>query len=451
MAIYIPEAEGIYFSKTKEYFEEVLSSYASGNYRSAIVMLYSIAICDILFKLQELKDMFNDSVADGILQEVDKMRNAHDNKSKSRWEKELLDNVYKKTKLLDLEAYTNLNHLYDHRNFSAHPALNENYELIMPSKETTIAHIKNTLNNILTKPPIFIKNIVDTLTEDLKDKGEIYRERYEELSVYLNNRYYGKMPESMKLTTLKAFWKFCFCSPENEDCMSNLRINRMALEALIDSFPKEAYAYIKDNGHLFSVSVNKKCTLCLVLMLSRHPEIYNILSSETKLQVDSMIEERTSAKLISWFKFTTPKEHIQSLQNEKQIDSHMRPVELLIRHYDEIGEISLLIDYFINYYGKSSNYDTADLRFKVEIQPFISKMTETQIIKLIEVTENNRQIYNRGAAYRTNVEIVLRAKDVLGPDFDYTVYPHFKFDPEIISQNAEKEPVIIDENDVLPV
>lgn len=451
MAIYIPEAEGIYFSKTKEYFEEVLSSYASGNYRSAIVMLYSIAICDILFKLQELKDMFNDSVADGILQEVDKMRNAHDNKSKSRWEKELLDNVYKKTKLLDLEAYTNLNHLYDHRNFSAHPALNENYELIMPSKETTIAHIKNTLNNILTKPPIFIKNIVDTLTVDLKDKGEIYRERYEELSVYLNNRYYGKMPESMKLTTLKAFWKFCFCSPENEDCMSNLRINRMALEALIDSFPKEAYAYIKDNGHLFSVSVNKKCTLCLVLMLSRHPEIYNILSSETKLQVDSMIEESTSAKLISWFKFTTPKEHIQSLQNEKQIDSHMRPVELLIRHYDEIGEISLLIDYFVNYYGKSSNYDTADLRFKVEIQPFISKMTEKQIIKLIEVTENNRQIYDRGAAYRTNGEIVLRAKDVLGPDFDYTVYPHFKFDPKIISQNAEKEPVIIDENDVLPV
>ena len=451
MAIYIPEAEEIYFSKTKEYFEVVLSSYASGNYRSAIVMLYSIAICDILFKLQELKDMFNDSVADGILQEVDKMRNDHDNKSKSRWEKELLDNVFKKTKLLDLEAYTNLNHLYDHRNFSAHPALNENYELIMPSKETTIAHIKNTLNNILIKPPIFIKNIVDTLTEDLKDKGEIYRERYEELSVYLNNRYYGKMPESMKLTTLKAFWKFCFCSPENEDCMSNLRINRMALEALIDSFPKEAYAYIKNNGHLFSVSVNKKCTLCLVLMLSRHPDIYNILSSETKLQVDSMIEENTSAKLISWFKFTTPKEHIQSLQNEKQINSHMKPVELLIRHYDEIGEISLLIDYFINYYGESGNYDTADLRFKVEIQPFISKMTETQIIKLIEVTENNRQIYDRGAAYRTNGEIVLRAKDVLGPDFDYTVYPHFKFDPEIISQNAEKEPVIIDENDVLPV
>ena len=51
MTIMIPEADDIYFSKTREYFKEVLSSYANGNYRSAIVMLYSIAICDILYKL----------------------------------------------------------------------------------------------------------------------------------------------------------------------------------------------------------------------------------------------------------------------------------------------------------------------------------------------------------------------------------------------------------------
>ena len=185
MTVYIPEVEDIYFPKTREYFEEVLSSYTNGHYRSAIVMLYSIAICDILFKLQELKDMFDDPVADEILHEINKMRNEHDNKTKSKWEKELLESIYKRTELLNLEAYTNLNHLYDHRNFSAHPALNENYELIMPSKETTIAHIKNILNSILIKPPIFIKNITNALTEDLKDKGEMYRGQYNDMYVYL--------------------------------------------------------------------------------------------------------------------------------------------------------------------------------------------------------------------------------------------------------------------------
>ena len=80
-----------YFQKTREYFDEVLSSYANGNYRSEVVMLYSVAICDLLFKLQELADMYNDTVAVNILQDINKIRNAGDNKSKSRWEKEFVD------------------------------------------------------------------------------------------------------------------------------------------------------------------------------------------------------------------------------------------------------------------------------------------------------------------------------------------------------------------------
>ena len=48
-------AQKIYSPKSREYFKEVISSYVNGNYRSAIVMLYSVCICDLLFKLQELK------------------------------------------------------------------------------------------------------------------------------------------------------------------------------------------------------------------------------------------------------------------------------------------------------------------------------------------------------------------------------------------------------------
>lgn len=156
----------IYFKKTREYFKKVVSSYSNENYRSAIVMLYSISICDILFKLQELKDMYNDSMAAKILKKVEDLRNNKDCLSKSKWEKELVDEVYNETNLLDLESYTNLNHLYDYRNFSAHPALNENYELINPKKEITVVFIKSTLTNILIKPPIFIKNVLGMLTED---------------------------------------------------------------------------------------------------------------------------------------------------------------------------------------------------------------------------------------------------------------------------------------------
>lgn len=180
MTIMIREADDIYFSRTREYFKEVLSSYANGNYRSAIVMLYSIAICDILYKLEELRDMYNDGNAKNILKEVETIRKDNSQYSKSAWEKELIDKVRDKTNLLDLEAYTHLNHLYDYRNFSAHPALNDDYELLSPSSEIVIACIKNTLIDILIKPPIFLKEVFTLLRDDLDDKIDLYKNNRKE-------------------------------------------------------------------------------------------------------------------------------------------------------------------------------------------------------------------------------------------------------------------------------
>ena len=45
------EIEKIYSIKSREYFKEVVSSYAIGNFRSAIVMLYSVCMCDLIYKL----------------------------------------------------------------------------------------------------------------------------------------------------------------------------------------------------------------------------------------------------------------------------------------------------------------------------------------------------------------------------------------------------------------
>lgn len=62
-------AAQIFDARTKEYFAEVLSCYVAGNYRSAVVMLWSVAVCDLLFKLQNLVDLYADAKAkDSMLQ-----------------------------------------------------------------------------------------------------------------------------------------------------------------------------------------------------------------------------------------------------------------------------------------------------------------------------------------------------------------------------------------------
>ncbi|WP_199308538.1 hypothetical protein [Aphanizomenon flos-aquae] len=127
-------SEKIHDGKTKDYFQEVLSSYHNGNYRSAVVMLWSVAVCDIVCKLQYLFDLYQDPVAKSILDELTELQN-NDPKS-ALWEVKLIDETYERTKLLDASEYENLRYLQKQRHLSAHPTLNVDRELHRPNKET---------------------------------------------------------------------------------------------------------------------------------------------------------------------------------------------------------------------------------------------------------------------------------------------------------------------------
>lgn len=430
--VYIPETDDIYFAKTKEYFNEVLGDYANGNYRSAVVMLYSVTICDLLFKLQELLDMYNDPIAANILEEVEKSRNSSDNKSKSFWEKKFVDNIHEKTELLDMESYTILNHLYDHRNFSAHPALNNNFELISPSKETTIALIKSVLENILIKPPIFAKKIVDMLVEDLSEKKSIYKDELEKLHEYLKRKYFDHMSDSMKKGTFRSLWKLCFCLPGDENCRHNLFINRKAMEFLFDD-TAGLIDFMKSNSMFTKTSPNENCVMHLCIFLAHYPQIYTVLSEDTKMQIENLISKSDSVRIISWFLCKNKTEHMQKMiasNNYGKLDEET--IKFVSSQYELSGDITVFIDYCIKYFGSSDSFDCANERYSSVIYPFLTKMTREQFINLISEINSNNQIYKRKANYSSNTEIVKVAFTILGHDFNYDSYPNFTFDKDII-------------------
>lgn len=62
------------FSKTRTYFQEVYSSYNNGNYRSAVVMLWSVMVCDAIYKLEKLDVVYGDKSAKRILSHISKMQ-----------------------------------------------------------------------------------------------------------------------------------------------------------------------------------------------------------------------------------------------------------------------------------------------------------------------------------------------------------------------------------------
>ena len=123
--------EQIQNNKTKEYFKEVLSSYYSGNYRSAIVMLYTCLICDLVYKLQEMSEYYNDKVSEEILNTINKKQS--ENPRSSEWEKYLVTEMYNNHRIIEIPEYTNIEALQQHRNLCAHPILKDGADLYSPN------------------------------------------------------------------------------------------------------------------------------------------------------------------------------------------------------------------------------------------------------------------------------------------------------------------------------
>ena len=435
--MFFPEIHDIYFEKTKEYMKEVLESYSIGNYRAATVLLYSVVICDIMLKLQELIDMYNDTVAKEILSDINKIRE-DPALSKSKWEKELLDRVHKRTDLLNDYSYINLCHLFDHRNFCAHPALNEDFELFSPNQEVVIAHIRNVITDILVKPPIFIKNIIEFFSNDLDKKKEIYINDKSSLKTYLDNRYYSKMSISMVKKVFKALWKFCFYIDNEEHCIDNRKINRYAISILYEENKKELLAYIKQENDNFLISTDPKCIRQFLIFLAENCEIYSVVSSEIKHQISEEINHDDNTKAISWFLSQSLQDHLKKLGEDNSIDIECECIKYIENKYEEHGLHSGLLDFFIVYFGNSYLFDIANKRYNEVIKPHLSDFTKEQFISLITVINNNDQIYNRRSNEICNTEIVRYAKKVL-LDFDYEHYSNFAFDKDVLVDDDEAD------------
>jgi len=117
-------------NRTKKYFQEVYQSYAIGNYRSCIVILYSVLIYNLVYKLRNLRDIYGDKGAEKILKEIEDMQRI--NPRSSEWENKLVELIKARTSLPGSFGY------YKHRSaatatsFISSSSFNVNRFIIFP-------------------------------------------------------------------------------------------------------------------------------------------------------------------------------------------------------------------------------------------------------------------------------------------------------------------------------
>ena len=170
-------------------------------------MLYSVVICDLVFKLQHLRDIYSDNKANDILEQMQKDKNR--NEKYSKIEVDLINSIKERTSLLEQQDIHNLEYLKNIRDLSAHPVLNELNSLAMPNKDQVRAHITNMLDGILCKSPLLSNNIIPTFLEDAKRIKDILPTNIEK-EQFIKKKYLSNLSQAMKIKFFKDIWKFTF-------------------------------------------------------------------------------------------------------------------------------------------------------------------------------------------------------------------------------------------------
>jgi hypothetical protein len=405
-------AEQINDQRTKDYFHEVLSSFINGNFRSAVVMLWSVVVADFVYKLQSLRDLYQDPTAILILDAIEKKQQA--NPSSPDWEPFLLEEINGRTHLLEAADYQHLINLQKLRHLSAHPVLSGSNLLFSPNKETTRSLIRNSLEAVLLKPPIFSKKIVGEFVSDIAAKKELLPDQ-KALKQYLTAKYFGNLHASVEHELVKALWKFCF-RVSNADTDLNRDINTRALYLLYQRNPTEFRQYVVQNSDYFSeVAPNGDPLKALILFLSECPALFSALNDAARVPLTNFAQSHINLLAPALFVSPTFSDHLVKLaalpyeQLRELSDENWR---FLIAKGVEANQSQQVYGIGIAIYSNSRAFDTADSHFARFVAPHVPEYDNERLLQILNGIEANNQTYWRGRARIDHPKIAERVAAV---------------------------------------
>ncbi|GAB3026582.1 hypothetical protein [Spirosoma pulveris] len=411
--------ERILNKRTRVYFQEIKNSYENGNYRVSTVGLFSVVLCDIIYKLQDLKDKYGDTNAIQVLEEVERQQNH--NIHSSSWEEKLIENAYKKVKLIDVQTYTNILNLQKHRHLCAHPVMDGDFNLFQPNQETTISHIRNMAEGLFSKPILASNSVFEMMLLDIEE-NENFLIKNEDIFNYINDRYLKNTNVEVRKYIFKNLWKFTY-RLDNERCNKNRSINHRTLRVIYNNEPDVFNDFIKSEVDYFSNISSGESILYLMAFIGYNPHIYFLLNDSAKLVYNGVIKNDLNKQSMAWFLADNLGTHIRwIINNTKNLDDFdSRYAHILEKPYFEAGMQRDLFDCFISLYCSSIEKRFAENRFFI-IQKYINQFSQEQCIALLGGIEKSPlltirvfKFYNK----KITDNVILKFKDA----FDFKNYP----------------------------
>lgn len=436
-------------NRTKKHFEEVHSSYTHGNFRSATVMLWSVVICDIIYKLQDVRDIWADEKAKDILDIISKAQ--ADKPNNPEWERKLVTEVASRTKLISASDKVNIDHLQHHRHLCAHPVLDGSAELLFsPSREVVRSHLRSMLDGILTKPSIMTKEIFKTFIKDIaSQKDNFPPSEKESFRKFLEARYFKNMNSDVECYIFKTLWKFVF-NLEGDEALANSLVNFTALDIMLDRNKSFLLKEIQDNRIYFSKYSDEVKIYHFAALIQKHQQVFDCLSEDLKELIRRRADVSLYVRSVVIMSEDVKKhfERIISFVESKHrlncgigLDSSISNYgwNFLLDLAKEENCLQELVKIAIMLYAKSEDYNSADMAFSKYIPSTLDYFKAEDFIFMFESIRDNHQTYDRRKAYDDHKLIMSKAKHVLPQDYDYE---QFSFLPSLATSEDDVKEVI---------
>lgn len=403
-------SERINSEKTKEYFKEVSSSYFNGNYRAAIVTLYSVVINDILIKLETLEEIYNDATAKDILNEIKLFQSA--NPSNPDWEKNIIEKVKDRTNLIDNVDYAHIQALKNDRHLCAHPVIDKEDKLYTPNKEAVAAHIRNMMESLFLKPAILSKKILKTLLIDLADKKEILIDD-DSVEKYIKAKYLSNLNPKIELDIFRDLWKFVF-NLTNDEASINRIVNFKALYYIFKRNLAQCIERIRNETEFYSnISDIPQIIHLLIRFLSENEFLSKNFREDVQLLILNQVKNDFSAKVVAWFLDKSYIDHLKSITEiTKEFYNSGYKTDASYQAYKRLFQIGIskgykkeVIDFIIWKYSSSRSYYEADKNYDNILFPNLEYFSAPEMDNLCEKVNENQQVYGRNKASEDHLEL----------------------------------------------